>query len=257
MNEFYRLKSFVEYQWKAKTKYYLHSPFVYQFYQQILEGEYPEQLEGLRTLRRSLSDSDEEIAVIDFGTKTSSLRKVADIERKVAVKEKYGLLLYRLASYFKPKTMLELGTSIGISSAYLKLARPDAMLVSLEGAPNLLTIASRNHSQLGVKNIEFIEGNFEETLPRFIEKTQQLDLVLFDGNHTQPATQSYFEQCLSRHHELSVFIFDDIHYSPEMNAAWESIKQHEDIRLTVDVFQFGICFFKKEKIAKEHFVLRY
>ena len=89
-------------------------------------------------------------------------------------------------------------------------------------------------------------------------KTQNaLGLVFFDGNHRKDATLRYFNQCLEKANEDSIFIFDDIHWSEEMQDAWKEIKAHPQITLALDVFQFGICFFRKEKLAKEEFLLRY
>ncbi len=257
MSDFFRFKKFLIYQWKAKTKYYLHSPFVYQFYINVLEGKKDENLRSIDLLRRQLKSDHSFVAAQDFGTGVASSRKISDLEGHVAVRKKYGEMLYRLVKYFQPKTIVEIGTSIGISTGYLALANPSAKIVTLEGSSTLIYIAEQNFSKLGINNIETVCGNFGDTLPNIIQGIYKLDMVLFDGNHTKEATLRYFKECLPKTHENSIFIFDDIYWNSDMNEAWEEIKANTEISLTIDVFQYGICFFTKGKLAKENFILRY
>jgi predicted O-methyltransferase YrrM len=256
MNEFLRFKYFITYQWQAKTKYYLHSPFVYQFYLNVLERADDEPLNTIHALRQKLGNDNATVEIKDLGTGQASSKTIAAIERHVVVRKKYGGLLYRLVKYFKPQQILELGTSIGISSSYMALANERAIITSLEGAPGLIEIAKKNHTALGIKNVTIVEGDFNETLPAFLKTQSSLGLVFFDGNHSKEATLQYFNLCLEKANTESVFVFDDIHWSADMNEAWSEIKAHQQITLALDVFQFGICFFRKEKLAKEEFVLR-
>ena len=257
MNEFLRFKYFINYQWRAKTKYYLHSPFVYQFYLNVLEGTDDKQLQAIGKLRRKLSSNNATIHIKDLGTGNSNSKTISAIEGKVAVRKKYGRLLYRLVKYFKPGYILELGTSIGLSSCYLASADEKAQVISLEGAAELIDAAKRNYNELGIRNVSNHEGHFDVLLPRILKDMPKLDLVFFDGNHQKEATLKYFALCLEKAHAETIFIFDDIYWSREMNEAWTEIKNNQQITLALDVFQFGICFLRKEKLAKEEFVLRY
>lgn len=257
MNDFFRLKKFIQYQWSSKTKYYIHSPFVYQFYLNVLEGENSKELEAIAELRKQLRNDNSAIAITDFGTGKVANRTLAHIEKHVAVRTRYGKLLYNLVRYFKPQHILELGTSIGLSSTYLAMANAEAKIITLEGAEALAQVAKSNHHLLNIKNVKVITGQFDNTLPVQLEQLPTLDLVFFDGNHRKDATIKYFEQCLHKVSEQSIFVFDDIYWSSEMFEAWQQIKAHPQVTLTIDVFQFGICFFRKEKLAKEDFVLRY
>ena len=87
-----------------------------------------------------------------------------------------------------------------------------------------------------------------------LKEHNQLDFVFFDGNHKKKPTLSYFKQCLEVAHEDSIFIFDDIYWSTEMTEAWQEIKKHPKVTLSIDCFEMGIVFFKKEQ-AKEHFTV--
>lgn len=257
MNRFFRVKMFLKYLRNAKTKYYLHSPFVYQFYLKVLEGEPDTLLRSVFVLCNKLRANNSLLQITDFGTGILNQRSVADLEMKVAVRQKYGALLYRLVKYFQPKNILEIGTSIGLSSSYMALANASAKIITLEGSPEIVAVAKKNHTALQIQNIEVVVGDFNETLSPALKDISSLDLVFFDGNHTKQATLDYFNQCLVKANEHSIFVFDDIYWSKEMCEAWQEIKQHPQITLTLDVYQFGICFFKKEKLSKENFVLWY
>ena len=257
MNILFRFKKYLVYLQKAKTKYYLHSPFVYQFYLNVLEGETDSQLKSILRLRGKLRNNNTLLKAEDFGTGNSLSKTVDDIEKKVAVRHKYGVLLYRLVNYFKPQNILEIGTSIGLSSSYIALANVHSRIVSLEGSKEIAELAKQNHAALQIRNIKLVTGSFNETLPTSLQQFSSVDLVFFDGNHTKEATFNYFQQCLSKSTENSIFIFDDIYWSAEMSEAWEEIKQDARVTLTLDVYQFGICFFRKEKLTKEDFALLY
>lgn len=257
MNKFFQAKKYLRYLLSAKTKYYLHSPFVYQFYLNVPEGEEDNNLREILSLREKLRGDNTVLQAEDFGTGTLLSRTVADIESKVAVRHKYGVFLYRLVKYFQPKNILEIGTSIGLSSSYMALADADAKIVSLEGSSEIAEAAKQNHALLQLKNVEVVTGSFNITLPASLKQISAVDLFFFDGNHTREATLRYFYECLLHSNESSVFVFDDIYWSKEMSEAWEEIKLSRQVTLTIDVYQFGICFFKKEKLAKENFVLWY
>jgi predicted O-methyltransferase YrrM len=257
-NEFFRIGQFVKYLVKAKGKYYLHSPFVYHFFLNVLERkDNDEKLNTILNSRLILQNNKNEIAVEDLGTGKSVNKKISVIEKNVAVRHKYGKLLYHLVCYTKPKTILELGTSVGISTAYIASANSLLKLITIEGSVNLIELAKQNHEQLGLSNICYEAGNFDKVLPSVLKNNGTFDFIFFDGNHTQAATLKYFYTCIEYATENSVFVFDDIYWSSEMRDAWIKIKSEPRVTLTVDLFQFGICFFKKDKLAKENFVLRY
>lgn len=256
MKLLFQLKHFLLYQWHGRTKYYIHSPFVYQFYLNVLEGNIDKELAPVIQLREQLNQDNTSIYISDFGTGKSKSITVSNIAKQVSIKHKYGQLLYRLVRYYNPASIIELGTSIGLSSSYLSLGVPSTSITTLEGSNEVAAIARRTHQQLSLQNINVIEGNFENTIPALLQDVGQVGLVFFDGNHTQEATLQYFHWFLSKANEESIFVFDDIYWSEGMYAAWQQIKQHPQVTLTIDVYQFGICFFKKGK-TKEDFVLRY
>ena len=166
---------------------------------------------------------------------------------------KRAQLLYRVVNYFKPEYTLELGTSLGIATQAMALGNPDNSIVSLEGCPNISKFSTQQLSEENIKNVTIKTGEFESNLPKL--KEEFYDLIFFDGNHTKKATLYYFNQLLQTATNESIFIFDDIYWSKDMTEAWEQIKQHPKVTVTVDTFFWGMVFFRKEQ-EKEHFRIR-
>jgi predicted O-methyltransferase YrrM len=211
-------------------------------------------------LRSQMLLSREEINVTDFGTgggnnKTRKL-KLKYIASHYMKSAKYGQLLFRLINHFKPSNLLELGTSLGITSMYQASPSGNSTLITLEGCPETAAIAKRNFEKARIKNIQVFIGEFDKTLPQAIFKLQKLDYVFFDGNHREEATLKYFNQCLQAAHDDSFFIIDDIHWSSGMQRAWKEIKKHPQVTVTLDLFYLGIVFFRKGQ-TKQNFVIKF
>ncbi len=260
MNTLFRLKDFVRYRHKAGTAFQVHSPFAYAFYTEVVRSKQkiPETLVAAEQIRKTCLHSPEKIFVNDLGTgglSKPSERKIKDIMRRYAGSKKDAFLLYRMVNYLKPATILELGTSLGISSIYMALANQNIPLTTIEGCPKTAAAASKNFEKLSL-NINLICGNLDEVLPASLKKMQVAGLVYFDGNHTKEATLRYFDECLNYTDSQSVFVFDDIHWSPGMYEAWTTLCAHPKVTISMDLYRLGIVFFNK-KISKQHYVLKY
>jgi predicted O-methyltransferase YrrM len=198
------------------------------------------------------------IQVKDFGAGSrvfkSSERKVSHIARTAGISLGRSKQLYKAIKYFKPERILELGTSLGLATASMALAAPAAKIHTLEGCPETAGVARSMFNSHQLKNVELHVGEFDSNLPDLLQQNKY-DLIFFDGNHQRDATLHYFEMCLKAACESSIFIFDDIHWNREMEEAWDEIKRHEKVTLTIDSFQWGWAFFHKGR-EKEHFVLR-
>ncbi len=260
MNTLFRLKDFVRYRHKAGTAFRVHSPFAYAFYTEVVRSKqkFPEALVAAEQIRKTCLHSPEKIFVNDLGTgglSKPSERKIKDIMRRYAGSQKDAFLLYRMVNYLKPATILELGTSLGISSIYMALANQNIPLTTIEGCPKTAAAARKNFEKLSL-NINLICGNLDEVLPAALKKMQVAGLVYFDGNHTKEATLRYFDECLNYTDSQSVFVFDDIHWSPGMYEAWTTLCAHPKVTISMDLYRLGIVFFNK-KISKQHYVLKY
>jgi predicted O-methyltransferase YrrM len=240
----------------------IHSPFVFDFIQSVLRDKKKyECYKKTEKLRGELLQDNTLIDVEDYGAGSSVIssnrRVVKDIARSSLKNKKFAQLFFRLVKYYKPQTIIELGTSFGITASYMAFGNPLSTVYTLEGAENIAFIAQSNFDKLGLQNIQLIQGNFNETLPLLLEKINKVDFVFIDGNHLKKPTLEYFTWFLKKSTEQSIFIFDDIHWSAEMEEAWKQIQNHASVTLTIDVFFVGLVFFNKDFKAKQHFVIRF
>lgn len=254
-----RLIQYIKYLFRCIHLHGIHSPFVFHIQQEIIAEKIPfYAFDDIESVRAKLLLSQQEITVKDLGVgaKNSENKKVKikQIARRSLKTPKDAQLLFRLAYHFKPQTILELGTSFGITTIYLGKACPNAKIISIEGAPSIAKVAAVNLKKLNVLNVKQLVGAFEDQLKPALNELEKLDFVFFDGNHRYRATLDYFESCLPKAHEDSIFVFDDIYWSSEMKKAWEKIKEHSAVSVTIDLYSMGIVFFKKDQ-AKEDFTV--
>ena len=261
MNRYAILWDYICYYFSAKTKHDIHSPFVFEFVTKVLNKKFIDgSAERIEKLRKELLSSSLEINVCDFGAgienTTKDKHRLKDIIKNSAKSKKYAGLLYRIIKYYNLQNVLELGTSAGISSMYMAAAIPIGKVITVEGNPEIAKLAAENFSNAGFNNIIQVTGDFDDVLSGILEKEKSFDCIFIDGNHREEATLRYFELCLPHIHNETVFIFDDIRWSEGMKNAWEKIKLHPSVKVSIDLFFLGIVFFRKE-LSKEDFVVRF
>jgi predicted O-methyltransferase YrrM len=252
---------YLKYLLSAKTKHGIHSPFVYSLLTEaISKNDEHSSFNVIENRREKLLNDKRIIEVNDLGAGSYSTslnkRTISEIVRLSVKNKKYARLMYRLVEYFKPSTILEFGTSLGITTSYMAFANGDAKILSMEGSVAIADVAKKNLQELRIDNVEVVDGSFDEKINYSIEKLKKLDFVFIDGNHRKEATIKYFNQCLAASHEHTVFVFDDIRWSEGMIDAWEIIKGHKEVTVTVDLFFMGLVFIRKGQV-KEHFIVRY
>jgi predicted O-methyltransferase YrrM len=241
----------------------IHSPFVYSLIKEVFNAkEVPALYEEIEKLRKAMRENDQVIEVEDYGAGSSGMktkkRKIKDIARRSLKSPKYAALLYRLARFVKAEHIIELGTSLGITTSYLSAADPKAEIITFEGAENIADLASTYFERLDLQNIRLVRGNFDNTLPDWLHSSgKKYDLIYIDGNHTYEATLRYFSMLPPFTHDDTLIILDDIHWSREMEQAWEEIKGNTSVTLTIDLFFIGLVFFRRSQLAPQHFRIRF
>ncbi|WP_353720634.1 class I SAM-dependent methyltransferase [Dyadobacter sp. 676] len=257
------IAAYIKYLLRSGNEHSIHSPFLFELYNNVIavRRDTNPAYEAIRSLRRELLRSGEQIEILDLGAGSrinkSNLREIKTIAKNAEKPAKFGRLFYRLIRRFQPATILELGTSLGLTTLYMSKAGPDAQLITFEGCPQTARKAQEHFRRQNATNIEVVLGNIDETLPaRLASLDRPIDFAYFDANHRYEPTVRYFEQCLPHIQNGSLFIFDDIYWSAEMTQAWEYIKAHPKVTVTVDLFWIGLVFFRSEQ-AKENFTLRF
>ena len=143
------------------------------------------------------------------------------------------------------------------TTSYLASAHPNTKVISIEGSESIAAVAAENFKKLNLKNIELVVGNFDNELKKICDERQKFDLIFIDGNQREVPTINYFNTVLPFCHNDTVLLFDDIHWSEEMQEAWEYIKNHEKVTCTIDIFEMGIVFLRKEFRQKQHMQITY
>ena len=253
-------KDYLLHRLRGKSRHGIHSPFVYRLVDEVIYDFRAKKVYGeVEAIRAELLSDNSVITVTDLGAgshvNNNRQKRIGDIAKNALKPPKLAQLLYRLVADLQPQNMIELGTCLGTTSLYLKKAAPDARLYTLEGCPETAGIAAEIFKKAEINDIKLITGNFDDTLPGVINSLDQLDFVFVDGNHQKDATLKYFEWCLPKVHENTLLIFDDIYWSEGMKEAWEIIKAHSQVTVTVDLFWIGLVYFKKGR-EKEDFLIK-
>ncbi|NBC06896.1 MAG: SAM-dependent methyltransferase [Bacteroidetes bacterium] len=251
---------YLQFFYAALTKYDVHAPFVYQLLEEVVEDDRQYYIfDELALLRQKLQRDRQTVTVTDYGAgsmiQSAPLRSVKDIARYSAVPPSIGELLFRLVLFCRPGKMLELGSSLGISAIYQAAAARKADFITIEGDPTLAKMAAAHLNQLGLPQVDVWQGPFAERLPEALQRLSSLDYLYLDGDHRAGASMQYFETCLPYAHADSVFVIADIYWSREMQQAWQRMCAHEAVRLSVDLFDVGLLFFRKEQHQRAHYKL--
>jgi predicted O-methyltransferase YrrM len=240
----------------------MHSPFVFDFIANVLNDKTVyDEYERIERVRHDLLKNKNAIEVEDFGAGSgvikSNTRRIDKIAASSLKSKKFAQLLFRIVRYYQSKQIIEIGTSFGVTTSYMAMANNNATIITHEGAGEIARVAAENFSNLSLKNIHLKKGDFSVTLPDTIAEINIIDVAFIDGNHRRMPTWNYFENLLLKSSENSIYIFDDIHWSSEMEQVWEEIKLHPAVTLTIDLFFIGIVFFKKDFKVKQHFNIRF
>lgn len=254
------LSSYLKHKFSAIGRHDAHSPFLYDLIEKVFnsKNKYSKNFNvvEIEKLRKKLRADHRMIDVQDLGAGSKVLdfkkRKISDISKVSLKKPKEALLLLRLSKYLKCTTIIELGTSLGITTLYLSESNLNCQVYTLEGCVETSEIAKTHFDGFAKKNIHQLQGNFDVTLPQLLLSLPKVDMVLFDGNHARKPTIHYFNFCLEKINEQTVFVFDDINWSHEMQDAWAEICAHPRVSLSIDCWQMGMVFFHKNR-EKQHF----
>ena len=260
MTLFFSVQSYLNFLWNSKNQHGVHSPFVFDlvtkcFYDKTSKSEYA----TLKKFRDELLLNKSSIEVTDFGAGSrvfkSNKRPISKIAQTAGISPKRAELLFRISRYFQPDSIMEIGTSLGLATSALSMGHPNAKITTLEGCPETAKIAQKQFEKFQLRNVQAEVTEFSAFLQNYQLSIINYQLIYFDGNHSKQATLQYFELLLPTITNETVWIFDDIHWSAAMTEAWETIKKHPRVKVTIDTFQWGFVFFRKEQ-EKEHFTIR-
>jgi predicted O-methyltransferase YrrM len=221
-------------------------PFIREFQAQVLKNKsYDPGINRIQEYITLLHRNHSPLESSSFGAGSRLVKKSRTISQTVrltAVNKKYGSFLYHLALYFKPDSIVEMGTALGISTLYLACGNPKARLITIEADAQLSSLACEGFKMLGYQHIITMNETFLSALEKVRELELGNTLIFLDGEHTYEATWHYYQACLSLKTKSIILVFDDIRWSSEMLRAWRMITQSPDAGTTIDLFSMGIVF---------------
>jgi predicted O-methyltransferase YrrM len=256
---YFQVKSFINHWLDAVDDHSIHSPFFFDFYNRVIRGKSDSSFSEIEKTRHHLLNDHSVIKVNDLGASSPHFntenREIARVASTSLNEEKYCSLFYRISRHVEAKSIVELGTSMGVTSLYLSSA-PGTKLATFEGIESIINIALTNFEYFNRKNIKLIEGNIDQTLPDYLQNPAKIDFALIDANHRYEPTIRYFNWLAKRMSDDGVMIIDDIYYSEEMGKAWNELKKHDLVYGSIDLFRCGILFFDLA-LNKQHFIWNY
>jgi predicted O-methyltransferase YrrM len=255
----YRLKSFFAFLFSSTNQYGVHPPFLYRFITRCLYAKISKpELQALKSARQPILQSNETITMQDFG---AGSQKFSTVERSVSrVAKKAGMplhqskLMQKITDYFNVKSALELGTSVGLGSIAMSCNRPTLNLDTVDACPNTSAIAQQHFQELNLRNISVCNTEFKSFL-KHLPQDKIYDLIYLDGHHEKEGTLAYIKKLKKHIHKDSVVIIDDIYWSADMEGVWQNLCEDKDVKLSLDLYFWGILFFKPE-LSKQHFKIR-
>ena len=267
-NTLHRILAFLKHRLTAwnTTGEGIHSPYLFELVRFVLRDENAfycfADIERRRELLLACEDT---LEVVDYGSAgspqgTPFWRRVCDIASTHLESPKMAQVLFRLTNFLtqkqhRPLRILELGTSFGITTAYLATADSRNRVVTCEGSEAVLRVAQGVWRALRLENIEWIEGNIDKTLFVGSQIPARLDLAYVDANHTYEATMRYADFLLARMDEKGIIVIDDIHYSESMERAWEALKADVRVSTSMDLYHMGLLFVDPHYL-KRHYRIR-
>ncbi len=256
-----RFPGFVRHWISARSRFRIHSPFVYDFVSSVLPHRLSPEGNRISGLRRIFLQRTESIPIQDFGAgyggykQAKTSKSLAEIARSSARKRRSGELMFRILRHYHPQNCLELGTNMGFSALYQMSGFPDAKFTTVEGSGTLAEIARSNFKSFGFDPRIILSG-FLPAIDELSASGEKFDFILLDGHHEQDATIKYFQNLIPICNPGACIVIDDINWSGGMRKAWKKISAMEEVSVKMDLYSMGICFVKRPQ-AKESFKLRF
>jgi predicted O-methyltransferase YrrM len=238
---------------------------------QVNDDERPH-VDAIEARRAELEASEDDISYMDFGAATrdgdqtpeemyegvARERTVGHLCRRTSKPYRSALMLHKLVRRAGSKSCLELGTCLGISASYQAAAlelNGAGRIITMEGAAPVAALAQQTVDRLGHGRVNIVVGRFQDTLDDTLAQHQPFDYAFIDGHHDGPATVVYYNAILPKLADGAIVVYDDIRWSNGMLDAWNELKQHENVEVSVDLVDIGICWVRNTPGTPEHHVV--
>ena len=217
----------------------VHSPFTYNLITKVIEEKTPYYVfEDIENFRKNLL----------YKENPPEVPTAQETQTK-----NYGALLFRLINFFKCSTVLQIGSSTGVMSLYLALPlRNSCDCYALEKRTGLLDSArmfAENHS---LKNLHWLEGDYEENLFRLKREVTFFDFIFINTTGDSERTREALRLAGTFVCPDTVMVIDNIQRDKSMKKLWQELKNRGDVGLTIDLLSLGLVFFNT-RLHKQHY----
>jgi predicted O-methyltransferase YrrM len=241
---------------------FLVPPFLFLLNGRVNSEDYPI-VKKIEDLRSELAKRENEFVTVfsdpSFISQSQSPRPVtrslAQVARVSSVLPVWGLFLHLCANASRAKTILELGSSAGMSGCYLASGNYCQKFITIEGSATLANLAD-NHLRQISNRCQVVNASFDDGLDKiFPNLTEGIDLAYIDGNKEKAANLRYLERLTPHLNPGSVVVLDDIHWSHEMREAWKRISRLTGFSHTINAGRFGVCVWSGRTVQPKNYAL--
>lgn len=251
----FRLRSYIRYVFRAVGPHSLHSPFLFELFNQVIKPAKKFRLDNIEKLRKELYHNHEVIDLFDLKSKTNYRKTISSIAKTSLSTPKFSAFLHHLIEYLNVETVLETGTSLGINALYLAGPERVNKVVTIEASPIVATFANNQFSKVFQRKIEIKQGTIQEVFEPLVIKIQPT-LCFIDADHRSDAVCFCIESIMTHCPSIKCIVIHDIYWSKDMRRSWNQFVNDERFNLTVDLFQAGLII-PNIQMPKQHFTLRF
>jgi len=237
--------------WRYRWGRHIHSPYLFEFIHEVVFNASKHEVPAeIRIVHRALRKDRNLIPAGTLGAKSavdnSENRTVGSFVRSSSVSEKYGAVLYRITRWFKPETIVELGTGLGVSAMYLATGSPQTQLHTIEGSHSRADFSHKLIKRCGLKEVKVHRGELEKKLEELIPDLKERFVAFVDGNHYHEPTVRYVRSLVDLAGDEALIVVDDIYWSKEMQLAWKEVISWPEVKVSIDLFHMGILLLRRD-----------
>ncbi|MFY0599029.1 MAG: class I SAM-dependent methyltransferase [Cyclobacteriaceae bacterium] len=236
----FAIREFIKYKFRAKNAHGIHSPFVFNLYNEVISKQDKSLSESCRRIRTETFRSKARIEYTNPKTGHKRDEIFANWAKRVTSTKKFNVFLIQLINHLEVKTVLETGTAAGINASCLSLSNA-SRIVTIEGSNEISKIAQEVISRFGGEKVELIQGNVKDIFEEVLTN-QAPDLVFLDADHRSETIEFYLDSIEHTTQQPKCILVHDIYWSKDMHQAWKRIVNSDKYTLTIDLFEVGLIF---------------
>ena len=247
---------YIQYLFKSKNRkgFGIHSPYVYYLMTMVIENKHPYyRFSQVEALRKILKKSSKKLLISKDGDDGQEEGLLSSLVGKNTFSPSYDQLLFRLSKFFHPQTIVEFGSSIGISTIYLATPDSRTKVYAGEKEKSEAELLKMNLKKTGVENVQVYE-DYKKQLENVTEG--EIGLVCFGRKCKSEEIENLYSEVENKLVTTSVVIISDIHKDKEKEKVWNKIRESANVRVDLDLFFYGILIYNND-LQRETYNLYY